>query len=907
MRRAPRWIGRWGIGAALALSLALTVHDARAFSARVEAGLARADSLQHAGSFEAAFAVLDSLLAVANAREDAGLRVAATLARARALLNARRPDDAAREVRAVLPEVQARRDTLALCRAWRYLARADELLGHKPEARAGYTRVLALARHARLRAEEAWARVALAGMDLDEGRQDDAIRGYRLAVSRFAGTGDVSGSFAARAGLARALQESGRTAEARRVHRVLLDDAHRRGDVFAEAQTCANLGSLELASGDPAAAAPLFERALAIYHAMGALPLELWAVNALGTLYLNQGRLDEADSVLTRALPWALRSPDPEVRARALCQMGVLRRTQNRLGEAEALGRRAVAGTDSLRPQGIPSLVLPLVGTLERMGRLEMAVALLDSQLVRVGGRLTPAGHGSLTFRRAVLLRKLGRPEEALEPLRAAAATMLGGAGGNQGAQQLLDLTELARCYSDLGERDSALVWYRRIAAQWESWRGTTSDARWRETYDDFSRRFSGEYAAALLDTGRAAGSETRAREAFDALQRFRARTLAERISAPGSDAPPTLEIVDSHAAQRSLAPGELLMDIHATGDTTFVFVLTSGVIRAYGLRAAGSLVPRLRRLRDAAADATTDPHTLADASAILGGEMLGPAADLIATARRVVIAAGPVAQYPLELLTAPGAVHSLIHDRECAWVPSAARLAASRQTRPRARPRAILAVATSGPATEAIPGAEREAVWLTGRFAASDRMSEVTRRPAAVVESCAAGYSVLHIAAHTRSGGTRPWQDAIRVSRTGSDTDWLTAAQIAHMRRIPPLCVLAGCASLGDRVGWGETMDGLATAWIAAGARAVIATRWAVDDEATSVLMRAFYTRLARGETAGAALREAQLKLGGQSRFAHPYYWAGVLLLGDPDMRVSLKERHGSVASAGSATPGHR
>ena len=867
---------------------------------RGEPVLLRADSLQRAGAGDAAFALLDSLAAVATAKQDAALAVSASLGRARALIATRRLEEASKLLQTLLPELRDRRDTLAWCRGERYQARATEVLGRRDEARAGFTRALDLARAAGLRAEWAWARQSLAGMDLDEGRSGPAVAGYRKAIPVLAAARDVTGTMTARAGLARALQESGEVDEARRIHQQLLVDAVRRGDLLLEAQTNANLGALELASGEPAVAAPCFERALALYHALGWRDRELWAANALGTLYLNVGRLDEADSVYSHALPQALGAQDPEVRARALCQMGVLRRVQGRRGEAIALGRRAIAGLDSIRAPGIPSLVAPLVTTLEMSEQAKAAVALLDSVTVRVGGRLTPDGRRFLTVRRGQLLRTLGRPREALVALRAAVPDSLTIPGGNEGANVLSALTDLARCYGDLGRRDSALVWYRRIADLWEQWRATTTDPRWRERYDDFSQRFTGEYAAALLDSTRGPGAEERAREAFDALQRFRARTLVERISAPGNDAPGPLAIADSRAVQTALEPTELLLDVHLSADTTFAFVLTREHVRAVGLRSRAALVSRLARLKDAAADATSEPGgVLAAAGETLGGEWLSAASDLLPGTRRVLFSSGPLALFPLELLVAPGEKDALLAHRECAWIPSPGLFVASRSRPPSARPRAIFAIAPGGSATGAIPGAERETAWLARRFAGCDRLPGDEARPAAAIETRGSSYNVLHIAAHTRSGGRRPWQDGIRVANRGADTDWLTAAQISHMRAASPVCVLAGCTSLGDASGWGETMDGLASAWIAAGARTVIATRWAIDDAATSDLMRIFYTRLAAGETAGAALRDAQLALSRNPRYAHPYFWAGVMVLGDPDVRVVLHERAAEARAA--------
>jgi CHAT domain-containing protein len=54
-----------------------------------------------------------------------------------------------------------------------------------------------------------------------------------------------------------------------------------------------------------------------------------------------------------------------------------------------------------------------------------------------------------------------------------------------------------------------------------------------------------------------------------------------------------------------------------------------------------------------------------------------------------------------------------------------------------------------------------------------------------------------------------------------------------------------------------------------------VVATLWKVDDEATSLLMTEFYKNMRTMATLD-ALREAQISVSRNSKFQHPYYWAG-------------------------------
>ena len=66
------------------------------------------------------------------------------------------------------------------------------------------------------------------------------------------------------------------------------------------------------------------------------------------------------------------------------------------------------------------------------------------------------------------------------------------------------------------------------------------------------------------------------------------------------------------------------------------------------------------------------------------------------------------------------------------------------------------------------------------------------------------------------------------------------------------------------------------------AGSRRVLASLWAVPDQATAVLMEHFYTGvLKEGLAPAEALRTAQQKLRSNRRYRDPYYWGAFVLQG--------------------------
>ncbi|MDX6270948.1 MAG: hypothetical protein QOD28_2171 [Acidobacteriota bacterium] len=142
------------------------------------------------------------------------------------------------------------------------------------------------------------------------------------------------------------------------------------------------------------------------------------------------------------------------------------------------------------------------------------------------------------------------------------------------------------------------------------------------------------------------------------------------------------------------------------------------------------------------------------------------------------------------------------------------------------------------------------------------------------------------------------------RQSGTGED-GVLTAAEAAALDLWgTKLVVLSACETgLGD-VKNGDGVYGLRRALVLAGSESQVMSLWQVSDAATRDLMKAYYTRLQRGEGRTEALRQVQLEMlkgatkvqdGAQERtllgavvgkaqavnYSHPYYWASFIQSG--------------------------
>jgi CHAT domain-containing protein len=117
---------------------------------------------------------------------------------------------------------------------------------------------------------------------------------------------------------------------------------------------------------------------------------------------------------------------------------------------------------------------------------------------------------------------------------------------------------------------------------------------------------------------------------------------------------------------------------------------------------------------------------------------------------------------------------------------------------------------------------------------------------------------------------------------------EYLSSTDVARLNVPGALVVMTGCATGQGDVRKGAGLQGLTSAWLMAGATAVIATHWPVDDS-TGDLFTRFYQHLTVtsaaspvGAAASEALRKSQVEMihSGTWR-SEPAYWASYQLTG--------------------------
>jgi CHAT domain-containing protein len=147
--------------------------------------------------------------------------------------------------------------------------------------------------------------------------------------------------------------------------------------------------------------------------------------------------------------------------------------------------------------------------------------------------------------------------------------------------------------------------------------------------------------------------------------------------------------------------------------------------------------------------------------------------------------------------------------------------------------------------------------------------------------------YRIVHFATHSLLNSRNPELSGIVLSlvdEAGSAQEgFVRAYEIYNLKLNADLVVLSACSTALGKEIKGEGLAGLTRGFMYAGTPRVIASLWNVRDEATAELMKRFYRNMLIGKSSpAAALREAQISMWREPRWAAPYYWAGFALQGE-------------------------
>jgi CHAT domain-containing protein/tetratricopeptide (TPR) repeat protein len=288
---------------------------------------------------------------------------------------------------------------------------------------------------------------------------------------------------------------------------------------------------------------------------------------------------------------------------------------------------------------------------------------------------------------------------------------------------------------------------------------------------------------------------------------------------------------------------------------------------------------------------------------------VLGKAAPVLRDRKNlIVVPDGPLWELPFHALR-PGWGGFLIEHASVSLAPSIGvlrELRARRGRPPSTEPPRLLALGdpasqsvagpadVPGPTLPPLPDAARQ-VHALARLYGSDRSVVLVGKAASerALRETSAGATVVHVATHGLVDNSSPMYSYLHLTGNAAgeaEADGrLEAWEIADLRLPVEAVVVAACETALGRVGPGEGMIGLSWAFFLAGSPRTVAGLWKVDASSTTDFMLEFHRRFREGlrrdgvrPGAAASLREAALLLIRSERYRHPFYWAGIVIVGD-------------------------
>ncbi len=361
--------------------------------------------------------------------------------------------------------------------------------------------------------------------------------------------------------------------------------------------------------------------------------------------------------------------------------------------------------------------------------------------------------------------------------------------------------------------------------------------------------------------------------------------------------------VVDPDAIARILPDKTVLLE-YALGDSaSFLWVIDRDGFDMAKLPPRSQIESQVRRLRDALSRVDGDPTALLSSARDVYQMLVAPAGARVAKAKTAVIVPdGVVFELPFEVLLTEEPKQEGWHKQPfltrkltTLYAPSASVYASLKaSTRDTEYPRDLLAVGNPDFTTLAaradgvlapLPFAAQEVEAVSSRIK-DERKLVLTGKDACegtVKRELRNGAPrVVHLATHGLVDANEPERSSVVLAADDSDDGYFHTLEILATPTRSRLVVMSACESARGKVSRGEGVVGLSRAFLASGAGSVVASLWAVSDESTAELMKAFYERmLGKKRPASRALNEARLALIETDKYSHPFYWSPFVVTG--------------------------
>jgi CHAT domain-containing protein len=509
--------------------------------------------------------------------------------------------------------------------------------------------------------------------------------------------------------------------------------------------------------------------------------------------------------------------------------------------------------------------------TLLELGRTAEASASVEAALREARQVTTPDWRLSLTADCDFIAGRIAQAEGQLNRASASYSSAIDTWTNKQWHLHMATgLVTRGNAYLAAGDRAGAEADFSAAITEMEGQRANLGEPLMRVAYFERAERAFEQLIELLIDDGRTV-------EALSVAEKKRARSLLDQIAAGGSDSATPF---DGPALAAAVHGRTVILEITLLDRGAELWAIQEGRLDHARSTATGKAIEQAVS-RHLAAVAGDDEAATQREGRWLFDQLIAPiAAQLPADAELVIVPDGTVQALPFATLVTPDGTF-LIDKYTMTTAPSASVFLRSPS---KSRGDSLLAVAQPAPQDfEPLPAAASEVRSIARQYPHGRVVIGEQITPSEFLDAASA-VSLVHFAGHAATDQRRSSQSALQFESSSGPALQLTAKEIGQSRlRAHPLVVLAACGTGRGAVRRNEGVDSLATAFLQAGARGVVATLWDVGDTMSARLFRSFHQNLRRGARAADALRDTQRSLlhSSDPNERRPSTWGSAIVVG--------------------------
>jgi len=216
----------------------------------------------------------------------------------------------------------------------------------------------------------------------------------------------------------------------------------------------------------------------------------------------------------------------------------------------------------------------------------------------------------------------------------------------------------------------------------------------------------------------------------------------------------------------------------------------------------------------------------------------------------------------------------------EIGYCPSASILGLCRQKKRTGRDHALILVRHNGD----LPYAEREADLLAGAFdPGCCRVYKDDHVHLGLADRARPPYDAVHLACHGRFDSDHPFLSGLDIPPDENEERRTYLLDLFGLGLDCNLVTLSACDSGLSHFTMADELIGISRGLFYAGAAGVMLSLWQVSDESTCYFMENFYWHYVKNrQTKTRALQLAMQAVKARREYAHPFFWAPFVVMGD-------------------------